>query len=110
VKAEITLQWAANAISGKSVSGKDLTDLTADLQERWELVLPERTLRYGLASLKLQGLASRLRDLIDAEKKLVAIIGALGLELGLANANLSAREEWRSAAFAHVYPRRCTGL
>lgn len=66
VKSEMILQWAANAVSGRSVSGKALA---ADLAQRCEIVVPERTLRYGLAGLKLQGLATRLRDVVSAAKK-----------------------------------------
>lgn len=66
VKAEIVLQCSANAVTGRSTASKAVA---ADIEERTELVVPDRTLRHCLAKLGLRKLAHELPKLIGTIKK-----------------------------------------
>ncbi len=66
VKSEIVLQYSANAVTGKSTSSKAVV---ADIGERCELALSDRTLRYCVAKLGLGKLITHLPKLVDHIKK-----------------------------------------
>jgi hypothetical protein len=65
VKTQIILCWAANAVTGRKVSGNALA---ADLHDDG-LELPARTIRHHLKKLGLSGSHHRLTQLIDTVKK-----------------------------------------
>jgi len=64
-KTQIILRWAANAVTGRKVSGDTLA---ADLHDD-DLELPARTVRHHLKKLGLSGSHHRLTKLIEALKK-----------------------------------------
>lgn len=66
MKAELLVQWAANAATGKTCSSPALG---ADLRERCGIDLPERTIRHHLSKLGLRSKAKELSGLIAAVKK-----------------------------------------
>lgn len=66
VKSEIVLQCSANAVTGRSTSSNAVV---ADIEERCELTLSDRTLRYCVAELGLRNLTRDLPRLIDRIKK-----------------------------------------
>ncbi len=66
MKAELVVQWAANAASGKTCSSPVLG---ADLHERCGIDLPERTIRHHLSRLGLLSKAKELSGLIGSVKK-----------------------------------------
>ncbi len=66
MKAELVVQWSANAALGKSCSSPALN---TDLQERCGIKLPERTIRYHLNKLGLKSKAKELSRLITSVKK-----------------------------------------
>lgn len=66
MKAELVVQWAANAATGKTCSSPALG---ADLRERCGIDLPERTIRHHLSRLGLQSKAKELSGLIGSVKK-----------------------------------------
>jgi len=66
MKAELIVQWSANAALGKSCSSPSLN---AGLQERCGIKLPERTIRYHLNKLGLMSKVKELSSLITSIKK-----------------------------------------
>lgn len=66
VKSEIVLQYAANAVIGRSTSSRAVA---ADIVERCELTLSDRTLRYCIAKLGLEKLTKDLPKLVDSIKR-----------------------------------------
>lgn len=66
VKSEIVLQCSANAVTGRSTSSRAVV---ADIEERCELTLSDRTLRYCIAELGLRNLTRDLPRLIDRIKR-----------------------------------------
>lgn len=66
VKSEIVLQYAANAVMGRSTSSRAVV---ADIGERCELKLSDRTLRYCIAKLGLGKLTKDLPKLVDSIKR-----------------------------------------
>ncbi len=66
VKSEIVLQYSANAVTGRSTSSRAVV---ADIGERCNLELSDRTLRYCIAKLGLGKLTTELPQLVDRIKK-----------------------------------------
>ncbi len=66
VKSEIVLQYAANAMTGRSTSSRAVV---ADIGERCDVALSARTVRHGLAGLGLGKLTTALPELVDRIKK-----------------------------------------
>jgi len=66
VKSEIVLQYSANAVTGRSTSSRAVV---ADIGERCNLALSDRTLRYCIAKLGLGKLTTDLPQLVDRIKK-----------------------------------------
>lgn len=66
VKSEIVLQYAANAVTGRCTSSMAVV---ADIKERCELALSDRTLRYCIAKLGLGKLTKDLPELVDRIKR-----------------------------------------
>ncbi len=66
VKSEIVLQYSANAVTGRSTSSRAVV---ADIEERCELTLSDRTLRYCIAKLGLGKLTKDLPELVDRLKR-----------------------------------------
>lgn len=66
IKAELILQWAANAIVGKSTSSEKLA---IDLEERCSLHLPPSTIRYHIQKLGLKNIEVTLPEIIRRLKK-----------------------------------------
>jgi hypothetical protein len=66
VKSEIVLQYSANAVTGRSTSSRAVA---ADISERCELALSDRTLRYCIAKLGLGKLTKDLPELVDRLKR-----------------------------------------
>jgi len=66
VKSEIVLQYAANAVTGRSTSSRAVV---ADIGERCDLALSARTVRHGMAGLGLGRLTTELPELVDRIKK-----------------------------------------
>jgi len=66
VKSEIVLQYSANAVTGRSTSSRAVV---ADIEERCELALSDRTLRYCIAKLGLGKLTKDLPKLVDSIKR-----------------------------------------
>lgn len=66
IKSEIVLQYSANAVTGKCTSSKAVV---ADISERCDLELSDRTLRYCIAKLGLKKLTKDLPKLVDLIKR-----------------------------------------
>jgi hypothetical protein len=66
VKAELIQQCSANAIVGKSTSSQVLA---ANLKERCDLDLPQRSIRYYVEKLGLKNIAKTLPEIIHQLKK-----------------------------------------
>jgi hypothetical protein len=66
MKAELVVQWAANAAAGKTCSSPALS---ADLRDRCGIDLSERTIRHHLSKLGLLSKAKALSGLIGSVKK-----------------------------------------
>jgi len=66
MKAELLVQWAANAAAGKTCSSPALSE---DLRDRCGIELPERTIRHHLSRLGLLSKAKALSGLIGSVKK-----------------------------------------
>jgi len=65
-QSEIVLQCSANAVTGRSTSSRAIA---ADIGERCELALSDRTLRYCIARLGLGKLRTDLPELVDRIKR-----------------------------------------
>lgn len=66
IKAELIQQFAANIVSGNSVSSRALSE---DLKERCDFDLSDRTIRLHMQNLGLQGIKETLPNLIFEIKK-----------------------------------------
>lgn len=66
VKSEIVLQYAANAVTGRCTSSRAVV---ADIDERCDLGLSDRTLRHCIAKLGLGKLTTDLPELVGRIKK-----------------------------------------
>lgn len=66
VKSEIVLQYSANAVTGRCTSSKAVV---ADIRERCDLELSDRTLRYCIAKLGLEKLTKDLPKLVKLIKR-----------------------------------------
>ena len=66
IKAELILQWSANAIAGKSITSEALA---IDLMERCGLDLSHRSIRYHIQKLGLKNIDVTLPEIIERLKK-----------------------------------------
>jgi hypothetical protein len=66
IKAELILQWSANAIAGKSTASEVLA---IDLMERCGLDLSQRSIRYHIQKLGLKNIDVTLPEIIERLKK-----------------------------------------
>ena len=62
IKSELILQFALNAVSGKSTSGYALSD---DLKERTQLDLSDRSIRMYISKLGLKNMDKKLQLMIE---------------------------------------------
>jgi len=62
IKSELILQFALNAVSGKSTSGSALAN---DLKERTQLDLSDRSIRMYISKLGLKNIDEKLRLMIE---------------------------------------------
>ncbi len=65
-KGELIVQWAANAVTGKSCSGRTLA---SDLNAENKTELSDRTIRHHLKKLGLVNMSSSLSAMVDSLKK-----------------------------------------
>jgi len=66
IKAELILQWSANAIAGKSTASEVLA---ADIKQRCGLDLSDRSIRFHIQRLGLKKIYKTLPEILEALKK-----------------------------------------